>query len=119
MAYDQQILHLMTHIGEKGIRTILIAKHLYNINSTLFYKPDLEEIRRYVGNFMLKNSQSPNDLFIRMDKKGYYRLNPKTTLLQQLMIDFSSSSRCDDECEEEDEQPKPSCYQDNSPGLFD
>ena len=57
MTYDRQILRILTAVGDKGISVQLLAKHVYNQNSTLFYTPDLSEIRSYVQQYLLKNSK--------------------------------------------------------------
>ena len=62
MTYDRQILQILTEVGERGINVQLLAKHLYNMNSTLFSSPDLEDIRSYVQQYLLKNSKSPQSL---------------------------------------------------------
>ena len=58
MTYDRQILDILMEVGEKGISVQLMAKHLYNLNSSLFFTPDYEEIRTYVQQYLLKNSKS-------------------------------------------------------------
>ena len=78
MTYDRQILRILTAVGDKGISVQLLAKHVYNQNSTLFYTPDLSEIRSYVQQYLLR---------------GYYRLNTKNNPdAQQLMLDFKEQS---------------------------
>ena len=77
MTYDRQILRILTAVGEKGISVQLLAKHVYNQNSTLFYTPDLSEIRSYVQQYLLKNSKLPSSLIESMEQRGYYRLNTK------------------------------------------
>ena len=48
MTYDQQILDILTAVGEKGISVQLLAKHVYNSNLSFFFTPNLEEIRAYI-----------------------------------------------------------------------
>ena len=99
MTYDRQILRILTAVGDKGISVQLLAKHVYNQNSTLFYTPDLSEIRL------------PSSLIESMEQRGYYRLNTKNNPdAQQLMLDFKEQSS------EEEKEEKP--QQDLSLDLF-
>jgi hypothetical protein len=104
MTYDRQILRILTDVGDRGISVQLLAKHVYNLNSTLFYTPDLSEIHTYVQQYLLKNSKSPSSLIESMEQRGYYRLNTKNNAdAQQLMLDFKEPSTD----EEKEEKPQP------------
>lgn len=97
MTYDKQILQILTEVGEKGISVQLMAKHLYNLNSTLFFTPDYEEIRTYVQQYLLKNSKSPLSLIEATGKRGFYRLNTQNNAdARQLMIEFRESRQPED-----------------------
>jgi hypothetical protein len=113
MTYDSQILQILTEVGEKGISVQLLSKNLYNLNSTLFYTPDYEEIRSYVQQYLLKNSKSAQSLVESTGRRGYYRLNTQNNAdARQLVLKFKESSNIQDEKEE-----KPSV--DLSLSLFD
>ena len=113
MTYDSQILQILTEVGEKGISDQLLSKNLYNLNSTLFYTPDFEEIRSYVQQYLLKNSKSAQSLVESTGRRGYYRLNTQNNAdARQLVLKFKESSNIQDEKEE-----KPSV--DLSLSLFD
>lgn len=113
MTYDRQILKILTDVGDRGISVQLLAKHVYNLNSTLFFTPDLSEIHSYVQQYLLKNSKSPSSLIESMEQRGYYRLNTRNNAdAQQLMLAFREHPS--DE-EEKDEKPQ----QDLSLDLFD
>ena len=113
MTYDSQILQILTEVGEKGISVQLLSKNLYNLNSTLFYTPDFEEIRSYVQQYLLKNSKSAQSLVESTGRRGYYRLNTQNNAdARQLVLKFKESSNIQDEKEK-----KPSV--DLSLSLFD
>lgn len=102
MTYDRQILGILMEVGEKGISVQLLAKHVYNLNSTLFFTPDLNDIRNYVQQYLLKNSKSPLSLIEATGKRGFYRLNTQNNSdARQLMIEFKESHRID----EKEEKP--------------
>lgn len=111
MTYDRQILQILTEVGERGINVQLLAKHLYNMNSTLFSSPDLEDIRSYVQQYLLKNSKSPQSLIESTGRRGYYRLNTQNNAdARQLLLTFREPVT-----EEKEEKP----VVDLSLNLFD
>ena len=111
MTYDRQILQILTEVGEKGINVQLLAKHIYNMNSTLFSSPDLEEIRSYVQQYLLKNSKSAQSLIESTGRRGYYRLNTQNNAdARQLLLEFREPVT-----EEKEERPSV----DLSLNLFD
>ena len=111
MTYDRQILRILTDVGDRGISVQLLAKHVYNQNSTLFFSPDLSEIHAYVQQYLLKNSKSPSSLIESMEQRGYYRLNTQNNAdARQLVLEFREQSPV----EEKEEKPQ----QDLSLDLF-
>ena len=111
MSYDQQILQILTEVGERGISVQTIAKHVYNMNCTFFVQPDYEEIRSYVQQFLLRNSRSSQSLIESTGRRGYYRLNTAGSAdALQLLLQFREEH-------EEIEEEKP--QQDLSLDLFD
>ena len=53
MTYEKQILQILTDVGEQGIGVQQLAKHVYNMNCTLFSQPDLQEIHGYVQQYLV------------------------------------------------------------------
>ena len=89
MLYDQQILKILSRVGERGISVSMLAKHVYNLNSTFFFQPDFQYIRQYVQQYLLHNSKSSQSLIESTGKRGYYRLNTAHSAdARQLMLDF-------------------------------
>ena len=89
MTYDRQILKILSEVGERGISVQLLAKHVYNMNTSLFHTPDMEEIKSYVQQYLLKNSKSSSSLVESMDRRGFYRLNTQyNSDARQLVIEF-------------------------------
>lgn len=94
--YDQQILRILTEVGERGIRVHLLAKHLYNLNCGLFSTVSIEDIRLYVRQYLLRNSKSSQSL-IERNAYGCYRLNTaRNQTAQQLILQFSDEQQGDD-----------------------
>ena len=89
MTYDKQILQILLEVGERGISVQQLSKHVFNKNASFFFTPNLEEIRSYVQQYLLKNSKSPSSLIESMGRRGYYRLNTQNNPdARQLMIEF-------------------------------
>ena len=101
MVYDQQILKILTDVGERGIHVGTLAKHVYNLNCTFFFSPDLQEIRQYVQQYLLRNSKSSQSLIESTGRRGYYRLNTQGSAdARQLMLDFKDELPSADASEE-------------------
>ena len=114
MTYEQQILHILSEVGERGISVSLLAKHVYNLNCTFFSQPDLQEVKQFVQQYLLKNSKSSLSLIESTGRRGYYRLNTQNNAdARQLMLEFREEEIEMEEVEEE--KPK----QDLSLSLFD
>lgn len=102
--YDQQILRILTDVGDKGISVQLLSRQVYNMNVSLFSSQDLEEIRSYVQQYLLKNSKSPQSLIESTGRRGYYRLNTLHNAdARQLMLEFKRH----EQVEEKEEKPLP------------
>ena len=114
MAYDRQILQILSDVGESGIGVRHLAKHVYNMNCTFFFQPDLHEIVSYVRKYLLRNSKSAQSLIERTGRRGYYRLNKNNADARQLMLEFRET-RIQELPEEKEEKPQT----DFSLSLFD
>ena len=80
----------------------MLRQQLYNQNVSLFFTPDMDEIRSYVQQYLLKNSKSPASLVESMERRGYYRLNTQNNAdALQLMISFREETSS----EEKEEKP--------------
>ena len=111
--YERQVLRILSEVGERGISVALLAKHVYNLNCTLFAQPDLQEVHQSVQQYLLRNSKSPQSLIESTGRRGYYRLNTQGSAdARQLMFDFREEQPAP---EPEPEQPQ----QDFSLSLFD
>ena len=111
--YEEQILHILSEVGERGISVSMLAKNIYNMNCTLFSQPDMQELYRAVQQYLLKNSKSSQSLIESTGRRGYYRLNTNNAVARQLMLDFREEEILGEEREEENPQ------QDFSLSLFD
>ncbi len=115
MAYDRQIIEILTRVGDKGISVQSLSKHVYNMNCNLFAVPDIVEIHRSVQQFLLRSSKSAQPLVERAGRRGFYRLNTANLpMARQLLFEFGErGAEC--VCEDEPQQP---LVQDLSLDLF-
>ena len=103
MTYDQQILRILTDVGDRGISVQLLSKHLYNLNTTLFAPLDFEEIKTYVQQYLLKNSKSPQSLIENTGRRGFYRLNTQNNAdALQLMLEFRNHADQEEQTDQDD-----------------
>ena len=111
MTYDQQILNILLEAGERGIGVQAIARHVFNLNCTLFNQPDFADIHSYVQQYLLRNSKSAQSLIESTGRRGYYRLNTQNNAdARQLLFEFR-----EEHTEKEEEKPQ----QDFSLDLFE
>lgn len=114
MTLEQQILQILSHVGERGISVSSLTKYVYNNCNTLFSQPDYQQIYTSVQQYLLKNSKSSYALIENAGRRGYYRLNMQGSAdARQLMLNFLEEQP--DEAEIETEKPS----QDLSLNLFD
>ena len=119
MTYDQQLLEILTGVGERGISIRALAMHLYNLNTTLFAQPDFEALRSYVQQYVTRNSRTPQSLLEGAGRRGYYRLNTGGSAdARQLMLHFQKE-RGRGESKVEDNDVEERQQQDLSLNLFD
>lgn len=96
MIYDKQILHILSEVGDSGISVQNLARHVYNMNCSLFALVDKDEIHKYVQQFLLKNSKSVQSIIESTGRRGYYRLNTSNSVdAYQLMLSFREEKQED------------------------
>ncbi|MBQ7509797.1 MAG: hypothetical protein IJT53_02655 [Prevotella sp.] len=77
MSYKQQILQILSKVGERGISVRMLSKHVYNMNCTLFSQPDPQAVHRAVQQYLLCNAKSKHPLVERTERWGCYRLSKR------------------------------------------
>jgi len=113
--FEQQILKILSEVGERGINVATLAKHVCNMNSTLFQPLELADVYPQVKQYLLRNSKSTQSLIESTGKRGYYRLNTRNSAdARQLMLEFSDEVK-----DEEADSPTPPPQQDLSLYLFE
>jgi len=99
-SYDDTILKVLTEAGKEGLSVQKIAHHVFNASNTFFETVSLEEVHRYVQQYLLRNSRHSDSIIESTGTRGIYRINEKFSASQQLMLMFSDE-------EPQTEDPKP------------
>ena len=108
--YKQQVLEILMDVGERGMSAALLSKHVYNLNCTFFFQPDVDEIRRWVWSYLQRNARSRHPLIERTGRHGFYRLNKRgIALMRQQRLSQDPDNH---QGKEQPQQPQ-------IPGLFD
>ena len=111
--YEEDLLRILSKVGERGISVRALAKHIYNKRTSLFSQPDPEAIHSFVQHYLLYHANKPKGNVVRV-RHGYYRLNTRIPYVKQLLIDFSNEEK-----QKEEEPPAPPRQPDFSLSLFD
>lgn len=113
LKYKQQILQILSEVGERGISVRMLAKHVYNMNCTLFSQPDPQAVHHSVQQYLLCNSKSKRPLVESTGRRGFYRLNNNgRAYVNRLVLKFTNDAPMPEE--KESERPQ----QDFSLSLF-
>lgn len=119
MSYKQQILRILADVGGQGISVRLLAKHVYNLNCTLFSQPELSQVHRSVQQYLQRNAASSHPLVERTSRRGYYRLNNGSPAVRQLLAQLREERRRRDDDEEDPTTTLTAIDNTLHPSLFD
>ncbi len=93
----------------------LLSKHVYNLNCTFFFQPDVDEIRRWVWSYLQRNAKSRRPLVEHTGRRGYYRLNRQgVAYVRQQQLSLYNNAQADETTGDATQKDV-----DTSPGLFD
>lgn len=108
MTYEKDIFIVLKEAGAAGLTVRKIARHIFNAHNSFFETASKEDIRAAVQRYLRYHSQRPNDT---IEKVGYgtYRLNQRSKITKELMLQFSD--------DKPNETPKPA--KDQSLNLFE
>ena len=84
--YRDMISHLI-QAGSDGVRVSQLARHIYNLNTTLFDRPvQYDSLRRMLNSFLWHSTRYRRSIFVRRGR-GIYAL--KSHVAVQLDFDFA------------------------------
>lgn len=88
MSYAAEIIQILLKAPVDGLPVSKISKHVFNAHNTFFESIAYEEVHADVLAFLQRQSKRPESPIERMEKRGYYRINPDPIISRQLCIDF-------------------------------
>lgn len=83
--YDKDILLLLQEAGTRGLQLKKLALHVCNAHNSLFDAVDIDEVYRYVRNFVRRNTHKPGAMLKPTSKRGCYRLNMRSKKLKEIL----------------------------------
>lgn len=104
MNYGAEIIRILAEAGEEGLSLQKLSLHVYNACNTLFEAVGYDTVRAEVYRFLLRNSKTKSSLVEHMEKRGMYRLNPRSSSAMQLVLQFSEENTDDSTSETTVEQ---------------
>ena len=101
MKLEQEIFNVLVQAGSQGLKLEKIVRHVYNSCNSIFTPLDYRYVYGFVSQYLIKNSKNPSSIIEKGKGYGVYRINYKSSPMQQLMLDFSSASiqKEGDDCE--------------------
>ena len=78
--------------GSNGLKLEKIARHVYNSCNSIFTPLNYKDVHAYVTQYLTRCAKDPGSLIEKGKGYGVYHINFKSVQVQQLMLDFSSSS---------------------------
>ena len=101
MNLEQEIFNVLVQAGSQGLKLEKIVRHVYKSCNSIFTPLDYKYVYGFVSQYLIKNSKNPSSIIEKGKGYGVYRINYKSSAMQQLMLDFSSASiqKEEDDCE--------------------
>ena len=93
--YDNTILKVLAEAGDTGMSVQKIARHVFNASNSFFEPVAYDDVRRYVQQYVLRNSKGTDALLLNIGQRGTYKINPNSAQSQQLMLMFSDDEEED------------------------
>lgn len=91
MDYSADILNILVQAPE-GLSVRKIVRHVYNAHNSLFETVELEDVKRYVTQYLASRSKTRRSPIERTSERGVYRLNPLSNECKELMLQFQEES---------------------------
>lgn len=96
MNYSADILNILLQAPE-GLSVRKIVRHVYNAHNTLFETVELEDVKRYVTQYLASRSKTSTSPIEHTGQRGVYRLNPLSSESRELMLQFQEEKEGDED----------------------
>lgn len=88
MNFEREIIMILKEVGTNGMPLRRIALNVFNIKNSLFEPLDQEDIYKEVGEWLRSTSAKSGGSVEKAETKGWYRINPNSAKVQQLLLEF-------------------------------
>lgn len=92
MKYEQDVLKVLYEAGSDGLPIRKIARHVYNVNNSLFEEASYDDVYKAVLTIISKYKKNKNTAIESTGQRGHYRLNTSSNISRQLMLDFDKDA---------------------------
>lgn len=92
MDYSKDIIDILLK-APQGLSVRKIVRHVYNAHNSLFESADIEDIKRFVGQYLSARSKTSKSPIEHAEERGVYRLNLQSQESQQLMLHFRDDAQ--------------------------
>ena len=76
--YERHIVEILIDAGNRGLRVGQIVRYVFNAANSMFEPADIADVRRYVHNYVRRNSRHSDSILAHGTKRGVYKLNKKS-----------------------------------------
>lgn len=87
---EHEILMVLDEVGAKGMPLRRIALNVFNMRNSLFEPLSKEKMYDEVASYLHKESTLSGSPVRRMEKRGWYRINPRSVKVRQMRLEFKS-----------------------------
>lgn len=87
---EHEILMVLDEVGPKGMPLRRIALNVFNMRNSLFEPLSKEKMYDEVAHYLHRESTLSGSPVKRMDKRGWYRINPRSAKVRQMHLEFKS-----------------------------
>ena len=97
MNLEQEIFRVLVAAGSNGLKMEKIVRHVYNSCNSIFSPLNYKDVYNYVAQYLNKCAKDPKSIIEKGKGYGMCHINYKSSAVQQLMLDFSSSMSSSDD----------------------
>ena len=88
MDLEREIMLVLREAGDSGMPLRRISLNVFNMKNSFFQPLVPEEVHREVAEWLQQESKKSNSPVTKAETRGWYRLNPNSQQVQQLMLEF-------------------------------
>ena len=90
MNFEHEILLVLRETGVEGMPVRRIVLNVFNMRNSFFAPLSYDAVYDKVASWLRTVSQQSGSPVVRASRRGWYRLNPNSQQVQQLLLEFSN-----------------------------